>query len=162
MNTEQSGAAKIRENTDNLKADFDKLLADVEEMRLKLTAKAGILEELNKTHRLINDWLEEVESNVQLDEAYRNDLNEKRAQLEKYKTVQRDMLSHTETVEKFKLRLAEDLNISKSPFNKTIDKYEDLRKTVAQKIQVSFFINIFIYYRNFSRLPIRGIIKKHR
>jgi nesprin-1 len=137
MNTEQNGAAKIQENTENLKADFDKLLTDVDETRQKLTARAGVLEELNKMHRLIADWLEEVESNVLFDEVYRNDLSEKRALLEKYKTVQRDIQGHNENIEKFKFRLANDSNISKSPYDGTIKKYEELRKLVSQKIQVS-------------------------
>ncbi|XP_032455805.1 nesprin-1 isoform X11 [Nasonia vitripennis] len=135
MNTEQNGAAKIQEDTENLKADFDKLLIDVEEARQKLSARAGVLEELNKMHRLIADWLEEVESNVHFDEVYRNDLSEKRALLEKYKTVQRDIHGHNENVEKLRLRLADDSNISKGPYDATIAKYEELRKLVAQKIQ---------------------------
>lgn len=138
MNTEQSGAAKIQENTENLKADFDKLLSDVEEARQKIAARASVLEELNKMHRLIADWLEEVESNVDFDEVYRNDLSEKRALLEKYKPVQRDVQGHRENVEKFKLRLADDSHISRSPYDSTIAKFEEIQKLVEQKIQVSF------------------------
>ena len=136
MNTEQNGAAKIQENTENLKADFDKLLIDVEDARQKLAARATVLEELNKMHRLIADWLEEVESNVHFDEVYRNDLSEKRALLEKYKTLQREIQGHSETVEKFKLRIADDSNITKGPFDATVAKYEELQKLVSQKIKV--------------------------
>lgn len=137
MNTEQNGAAKIQENTENLKSDFDKLLSDVEEARQKLAVRAGVLEELNKMHRLITDWIEEVESKVQLDEVYRNDLSEKRALLEKYKTVQRDVQGHSDTIDKLKSKLAEDASIPRAPYDETIGKYEELQKLVAQKIKVS-------------------------
>ncbi|KAL7297367.1 hypothetical protein TKK_0009753 [Trichogramma kaykai] len=135
MNTEHSGALKIRENTDNLKSDFDKLLNDVEEIRQRLAIRAGVLEELNKVHRMLVDWLEEVESNIQVDQAYRNDLSEKRALLEKYKTVQRDMLGHSENIEKFKLRLADDTISQRTPYDETVAKYEELWKLAAHKIQ---------------------------
>lgn len=137
MNTEQNGAAKIQENTENLKADFEKLLYDVEEVRQKLASRAAVLEELNKMHRLITDWIEEVESKVQLEEVHRNDLSEKRALLEKYKTVQRDVQAHGESIDRLKSRLAEDTNILRTPYDATLVKYEDLQKLVAQKVKVS-------------------------
>ena len=136
MNTEQNGAAKIQENTENLKADFDKLLYDVEEVRQKLAARASILEELNKMHRLITDWIEEAESKVQLEEVYRNDLSEKRALLEKYKTVQRDVQGHSESIDKLKSKLSEDSSIPRAPYDETLGKYEELQKLIAQKIKV--------------------------
>lgn len=144
MNTEQSGAAKIKEDTEQLKADYDKLLMDVEETRQKLAARAGVLEDLNKIHRIIIDWLEEVESNVGLDEVFKNDLSEKRALLEKYKTVQRDILAHNETIEKFKLRIAGDSNASSTPYDSTIVKFEKLRKLVTQNIQVNYISEFLI------------------
>lgn len=137
MNTEQNGAAKIKEDTENLKADFEKLLADVEEAKQKLNSRVGVLEDINKMHKLITDWLEEMESNVRLDEVDRNDLSEKRALLEKYKTVQRDVNGHNEILEKFIHRLSEDSNISKSPYDETINKYEEFKKLVVKKIDVS-------------------------
>lgn len=137
MNTEQNGAIKIKEDTENLKADFDKLLNDVDDARQKLAARAAVLEELNKIHKFIVDWLEEVESNVHVDEVYRNDLSEKRAQLEKYKTVYRDIQGHNEVVEKLKQRLADDSNAEKGPYDATFSKYDELKKLVAHKIMVS-------------------------
>jgi len=137
MNTEQNGAAKIQEDTENLKSEFDKLLADVEDVRQKLAARANTLEELNKIHRLVSDWLEEVEGKVKPGDAFRNDLSEKRALLEKYKILQRDIHGHGETVDRLKTRLAENPNISKSPYESTISKYDNLKKLIAEKIRVS-------------------------
>lgn len=137
MNTEQNGAAKIQEDTENLKSEFDKLLADVEDVRQRLSARASMLEELNKIHRLISDWLEEAEGKVQSGDVCRNDLSEKRALLEKYKILQRDIHGHGETVDRLKTRLGENPSISKSPYESTIDKYEGLKKLISEKIRVS-------------------------
>lgn len=137
MNTEQNGAAKIQEDTENLKSEFDKLLADVEDVRQKLSTRASTLEELNKIHRLISDWLEEVEGKVQPADICRNDLSEKRALLEKYKILQRDIHGHGETVDRLKTRLNENPSISKSPYESTINKYDSLKKLISEKIRVS-------------------------
>lgn len=137
MNTEQNGAAKIQEDTENLKSEFDKLLADVEDIRQRLAARASTLEELNKIHRLVTDWMDEVEDKVKPGEAFRNDLSEKRALLEKHKVLQRDIHGHGETVDRLKSRLAENPNISKSPYESTISKYDGLRRAISEKIRVS-------------------------
>lgn len=137
MNTEQNGAAKIQEDTENLKTEFEKLLVNVEDIRQKLSARASALEELNKIHRLTTDWIEEIEGKIQPGEMYRNDLNEKRAMLEKYKRVQRSIQGHGETVDRLKARLAEDSSIPAAPYQATIAKYDELAALFADKISVS-------------------------
>jgi hypothetical protein len=63
LNTEQSGAAKIQEDTENLKTEFEKLMAIVQELRTKLTAKISQLEDSNKVDysfsklNLFTKWL---------------------------------------------------------------------------------------------------------
>lgn len=137
MNTEQNGAAKIQEDTENLKSEFDKLLVDVEDVRQKLSARTSMLEELNKIHRLISDWLEEIEGKVQPGDVCRNDLSEKRALLEKYKILQKDIYSYGETVDHLKTHLNENPSISKSPYESAINKYDNLKKLISEKIRVS-------------------------
>lgn len=48
MNTEQTGAAKIQEDTDNLKQEFDKLIADLQDVRNKLTSRAAQFDDISK------------------------------------------------------------------------------------------------------------------
>lgn len=48
MNTEQAGAAKIQEDTDNLKQEFDKLIADLQDVRNKLTNRASQFDDISK------------------------------------------------------------------------------------------------------------------
>lgn len=149
MNTEQNGAAKIQEDTENLKMEFERLLVNVEDIRQKLSARASTLEELNKIHRLTTDWIEEIEGKIQPGEMYKNDLSEKRAVLEKYKTVQRDIQGHGETVDRLKARLAEDSSIPISPYQSTIAKYDELTKLIAEKIKVRIFC-INMRYRDYG------------
>lgn len=154
MNTEQNGAAKIQEDTENLKTEFDKLLSDVEEAKQKLATRAGVLEELNKMHRLIADWIEEVEHKVQPEEGFRNDLSEKRALLEKFKTVQRDIRGHAETVDRLKSRLDEESTIPKDTYEVAITKYEELKSLVVARISVSSILHILIAYFQNDRTSI--------
>lgn len=50
LNTEQNGAAKIQEDTENLKQEFEKLMTDVQDIRQKLTSRAAQLEEIQKVY----------------------------------------------------------------------------------------------------------------
>ncbi|XP_008555407.1 muscle-specific protein 300 kDa isoform X6 [Microplitis demolitor] len=134
MNTEQNGAAKIQEDTENLKAEFDKLMVDVEDARQKLSTRATSLEELGKLYRLITDWIDEIDVKIRPDETYRNDLSEKRMLLEKYRTAQRDIQGHSDTIDRLKSRLHEDSTIPREPYETTIAKYDELRRLVAEKI----------------------------
>lgn len=48
MNTEQAGAAKIQEDTDSLKQEFDKLIADLQDVRNKLISRAAQFDDISK------------------------------------------------------------------------------------------------------------------
>ncbi|XP_063222936.1 muscle-specific protein 300 kDa isoform X4 [Bacillus rossius redtenbacheri] len=136
LNTEQNGAAKIQEDTENLKQEFEKLMTDVHEIRQKLATRASQLEELQKAHKVLADWLEELEQKVRPDGAqeHLNDLSEKRATLEKLRSVQRDILSHSEMVERLMSRLADNPTIPAAPFQASLDKYKHLKFSVIQNI----------------------------
>ncbi|XP_068085330.1 muscle-specific protein 300 kDa [Anabrus simplex] len=129
LNTEQNGAAKIQEDTENLKQEFEKLMVDVQDLRQKLTARASQLEDIQKAHKLLADWLAEVELKVQPDE-----MSEKRATLEKFRSVQRDINGHAEIVERLKARLAEDPTIPPKDYETSISKYQQLKELVAANI----------------------------
>lgn len=53
MNTEQAGAAKIQEDTDSLKQEFDKLIADLQDVRNKLTSRAAQFDDISKVSVVI-------------------------------------------------------------------------------------------------------------
>nr|CAD7429520.1 unnamed protein product [Timema monikensis] len=136
LNTEQNGAAKIQEDTENLKQEFEKLMTDVHELRQRLTHRATQLEELQKAHKALSDWLEEIEHKVQSDDSaeFLNDLSEKRATLEKFRSLQRDIISHNEMVERLRSKLSDDQTIPPTIYQPSLDKYKHLKYILTKSI----------------------------
>ena len=134
MNTEVNGAAKIQEDTENLKLEFEKLLIDINDIRQKLTNRAAQLEEIFKLYKTLSEWLNDIEPNVLTVDSYLNDLSEKRASLEKFRGLQRDINSHSEIVEKIINRVEEDSNLNRSDFDEGLNKFENLQEIVAKNI----------------------------
>ncbi|GLH12193.1 Dystrophin, isoform B, partial [Gryllus bimaculatus] len=129
LNTEQNGAAKIQEDTENLKIEFEKLMVDVQDLRQKLAAQATHLEDIHKAQKLLLDWLDEVEQKIQPDE-----ISEKRAVLEKFRNVQRDINCHSEMVDRLKSRVSEEQFVPTKEYNSCLERYQKLKDLVAQNI----------------------------
>ncbi|XP_025834538.1 nesprin-1 isoform X2 [Agrilus planipennis] len=108
LNTEQIGAVKIQEDTENLKLDMDKLLADVNEMRNSLTSRAVQLEELQKLHKQLSEWFADVEGRLKSENEFLNDLSEKKAKLEKLKLLEKETQNQQDLINKLKTRLEEE------------------------------------------------------
>lgn len=90
---------------------------------------------------MLSDWLNEIEQKVRSDEGtFLNDLSEKRATLEKFRTLQRDINSHSEMVNRVKNRLTDDPSLSVKDYEDSINKYQTLKDLVAKNIAVSGFI----------------------
>ncbi|EDW28702.1 GL18807 [Drosophila persimilis] len=135
MNTEQNGAAKIQEDTEALKQDFDKLLVDLNEVRQKLANRLAQLEEIFKLYKILIEWLDETEPSVKASDEYLNDLSEKRAALEKFRVIQRDINGHNDIVEKINLRLREDNSLDVNDFQPGLGKFENLQGEVNKIIE---------------------------
>ncbi|KAK3930234.1 Nesprin-1 [Frankliniella fusca] len=136
LNTEQSGAAKIQEDVENLKQEFEKLSAEVNELRQRLTQRQAQLEELSKAHKHLQQWLAELEVAVSGAGSSQllNELSDKRAALEKLRSVLRDIAGHSDAVERLKARLAEDATLRAAAFQQSFDKYAALRDAVAANV----------------------------
>ena len=152
MNTEQGGAAKIQEDTDNLQQDMEKLLEDVNDIRSKLTNRASQLEAITKLHNIVLQWLEDTENQTATEQGYSNELSEKKAQLEKYRNLQRDVHSHSDLFAKLKSALNEDTSLKSDEYIKTFEKYEKVKGDVAQNIHVSFNVLILIFFQKSRNL----------
>lgn len=135
MNTEVNGAAKIEEDTENLKLEFDKLLVNMTDVRQQLTNRVAQLEEVYKLYKALTDWLDELEPNIQISKSPLNDISEIRASLEKFRILQREITSHTETVEKINDRLDKDQNLVKSDFQEGLDKYDEVFDIVSKHVE---------------------------
>ncbi|KAG5889989.1 hypothetical protein JTB14_035905 [Gonioctena quinquepunctata] len=134
MNTEQSGAAKIKEDTENLKIDMEKLLNDVLEARNKLQARANQLEEIDKLYKQLVEWLQEQEQQVQFDDGFLNELGEKKAKIEKYKSVLKEVGSHSDLVGKLRSRLAEDSSLSTTDYENVSQRYDDFKQKLNSSV----------------------------
>ncbi|XP_033150837.1 nesprin-1 [Drosophila busckii] len=135
MNTEQQGALKVQEDTETLKQDFEKLLLDLNEVRQQLANRLAQLEEIFKLYKLLLEWLEDVEPSVKSSDAYLNDLSEKRAALEKFRVIQRDINGHTDIVEKIQERVREDASLDSQDFQPGLARFEQLQAQVNATIE---------------------------
>ncbi|XP_055711373.1 muscle-specific protein 300 kDa isoform X7 [Phlebotomus papatasi] len=135
MNTEINGAAKIQENTENLKHEFEKLISEIGDIKQKLTNRAAQLDDVMKLIKILNDWLDEVEPNLQLSDACLNELSEKKTWLEKNRTLQKDMITYNDTIEKVKNKLKDDESLDKKAFDECLKRFENCQGIIAKNIE---------------------------
>lgn len=64
-------------------------------------------------------------------------MSEKKAKLEKFKTFNRDVDSHKDLVNKLNEKLQEDASLKTKDFEDTLQRYDDIKKTVDDMIAVS-------------------------
>lgn len=131
INTESSGAAKLQDDTENLKTELDRLVTDVEELRSKLGAKQAQMEDLNKTLRLLQEWLQEAESKANRSEIPLNDLSEKKAFLERIKSLQKEVNNHSEIINKAKAKASD---AGDNQLEACISRYSALQDLLAETI----------------------------
>ncbi|XP_057659189.1 muscle-specific protein 300 kDa isoform X4 [Diorhabda carinulata] len=134
MNTEQSGVAKIKEDTEVLRLDMEKLLNDVQDARCKLQSRANQLEDIDKIYKQLLEWLQEQESQVQLDDGYLNELGEKKAKLEKLRAIQKEIDSHNDLVEKLDNKLQEDSTFITKEYENVIQRYHKFKNDIQSII----------------------------
>lgn len=139
LNTEQSGAQQIQDDTEVLRSDFDKLSRDVQEARETLSARISVLEDIDKAHQMFVDWLQEimdkVPSPVQGAEGL-TDLSDKKSALEKYKVLLHDALSHAEVLQRLQDKLAAQPDLPREEYDSSIERYEQLKATIQKTISM--------------------------
>lgn len=103
-------------------------------------------------HKLLVEWLDDIDHKIQSDDSLLNDLSEKKAKLEKFKTFNRDIDSHSDLIKKLNEKLREDVSLKSKEIEDTLKRYDDIRKTVNEMIAVSihFIYVIYILYNVFS------------
>lgn len=90
-------------------------------------------------HKLLVEWLDDIDQKIQSDDSLMNDLSEKKAKLEKFKTFNRDIDSHNDLVKKLTEKLQEDGSLKSKEIEDTLKRYDNIRKTVNEMIAVSIF-----------------------
>lgn len=134
LNTEANGAFKIQEDTESLKEDFEKLLIDITNVRLQLMTRAAKLEELGQLYKVIVDWLDECEPIIAID-SVSNDFSDKRAALDKFRSLQRDLNGYNEIFGKIRNKLNEDGNLNHSDFEKVLGRFENVQDRINSMIE---------------------------
>lgn len=76
-----------------------------QDVRQRLANRAAQLEEIHKANKLLSDWLKDVEGKVVPADGNSSllyaDLSEKRSNLEKFRSLLREIASHSELVSGF-------------------------------------------------------------
>lgn len=98
--------------------------------------------ELNvlQIHKLLVEWLDDIDQKIQSDDSLLQDLSEKKAKLEKFKTFNRDIDSHNDLVKRLNEKLREDASLKSKDIEDTLQRYDDIRKTVNEMIAVSTWV----------------------
>lgn len=133
VSTESSGVAKIEEDAENLKQEFDKLMSDVTDIRQKLSSRLNLLEEMNKQYKVLKQFLEETEPQLPSDDKIYNELSDKKAALEKLRVLQREAQNYSEIGDKIRARLAQE-NINSTEFDEGLKEFIVLREILTSKI----------------------------
>ncbi len=139
LNTEQSGAQQIQEDTDMIRSEFDKLARDVQDARESLSARITVLEDIDKAHQMFVDWLQEIMDKVPSPVSVQGaegltDLSDKKSALEKYRVLLHDALSHAEVLQRLQDKLAAQPDLPREEYDSSIERYEQLKSTIQKTI----------------------------
>lgn len=104
-------------------------------------------------HKLLVEWLDDIDQKIQSDDSLMNDLSEKKAKLEKFKTFNRDIDSHNDLVKKLTEKLQEDGSLKSKEIEDTLKRYDNIRKTVNEMIAVSinYVKNITLVLKSYNK-----------
>ena len=136
LNTDQNGIKIITEETQNLKTEFENLMTEVHEVKTNLSSRFDLLGDLEKSNKLVVEWIEDTEGKIKNDGAFLNDLGEKRAVFEKYKTINKDISSYCSLVERLDTKLKDHPNIPNQNYAQTIERFNAIKEKVGKMIVV--------------------------
>ena len=135
MHTDSSGVKAVEDQVDALKKDFENLMNEVQDVKNNLTSRFDLLGDLTKSKKLLIDWLEDTEVKVKSENELLNDLGEKRACLEKYKTIEKDIASYNTTVNKLKAKINDHPNIPNNEYSAAISRFDVMKEKVIKMIK---------------------------
>ena len=135
MNTEQSGSKVIEDDTEKLKKDFENLMNEVQDVKNNLSSRFDLLGDLRKSNKLLLEWIEDTEGKIKTENGILNDLGEKRANLEKYKTIEKDIGSYKMTVSKLQAKIDDHPNIPNNEYAESIKRFNILKERVSKMIK---------------------------
>ena len=134
LNTDKDGVQTITNDTNTLKIDFENLMTEVHDVKNNLSSRFDLLGDLEKSNKLVVEWIEDTEIKIKNDGKFLNDLGEKRAQLEKYKTLEQDISSYALIIKKLDDKLTDHPNIPNQNYAQTIERFKFIKNNVEKQI----------------------------
>ncbi|CAG7726205.1 unnamed protein product [Allacma fusca] len=135
LSSDKEGANKINEDTEILKTDFEKLVADIQETRQNLTTRYNLLEDIDKLHKQIVDWLDDITNVINSNGSNEfGDLSEKRAYLEKLKITVQEVNIQGEMLGKLENKIQGITGMPKEPYLPTFERYEDVKTKLTESV----------------------------
>ena len=136
LNTEAAGAENIEADTERIKTDFEELAEELQQSKVNLGNRYDLLGDIDKSNRLLMEAMEEAESKCSGgdEESLLGDLGEKRANLEKCKSILADLDAHKATVTKMEKKLRDHPNIPNAAFVDSIARFGNLRDSLERRI----------------------------
>lgn len=134
MNTEQAGAARIQEDTENVRKEFEKLMSDIYSMQQNISTRLSRREETDKMRDTVLEWLEELNTKACEQGVLFSELSDKRAALEKYRILLRDIAAHFDMVERLAAKKSDE-GYSEEEVEECLDKYDSIKKVVMDNIK---------------------------
>ncbi|CAG0880678.1 unnamed protein product [Cyprideis torosa] len=134
-NTRESGAARIREETENMKIEFDRLMAEMQEIRQRILDKLSSLQEKAKMVKAFEEWITEIESKASVDmDTPLGDLSERKAMLEKFRTLQREILAHEDLCGRIRDMEGQDDEVNEEA-GLCLQKFDNTKNLLKNKIE---------------------------
>ncbi|XP_062549338.1 muscle-specific protein 300 kDa isoform X2 [Armigeres subalbatus] len=134
LSTEPNGASKIAEDTENIKADYESLMVDINENRQKLMNHLALLEDLGKLSKVLSEWIEEVHGKMN-ESPTPSELSDTRVALEKYRTIQRETGNYNDIAGKIKEKIAGNDSIRSEKVNQLLKDYDDVIFKLSNEIE---------------------------
>lgn len=134
LTTAAPGAQKIENDTAELQKDFEKLIQELQDIKTNLGNRFDLLGDIEKSNKLLMEWIEEAEGKAEYDDTFYNTLGEKRAHLEKNKAILHDLETHKATVAKLEKKLGDHPNIPNKGFAESIVRFNNLTAQVEKNI----------------------------
>jgi nesprin-1 len=136
FNTDSGGVSAIELKVKDLKEDFERLSVEVQDVKNNLSLRFDLLGDLQKSNKLLSEWIEETEKKITSETGHLNDLGEKKASLEKYKTILKDISTYDSIVEKLSGKIRDHPNIPNYEYSSTIEQFVNLKNKVETMVRV--------------------------
>ena len=135
LNTDHDSTGEIEKSMQSMRTRFENLINEVQNVKKNINSRFDLLEELSKSNKLLLEWIEDNENKIKSEGELLNDLGEKRASLEKFKTLKKDIRAYQPTVDKLEKKLNDHPNIPRQEYATAIGRFHNIGTKVEKRIK---------------------------